>query len=169
MNPISDTGPPRYSTRAFPPYRYIPGKAPHPIRDPGGHSYGHPIEQPETFDAVGWRSCDQYLYGIDLFNHGFWWEAHEALEAVWVGAGRKTDTGLFVQGLIQIAVAHLKRFQGFDDVARRMAAEGLDKIKRMRGIHLGIDVAAFRTAVEASFSGALEIPVVIGLVFDGSD
>ena len=92
----------RYTNRAFPPYSFIPGKSPHPTRDPDGHSYKKMSERLLSFENKQWQSCDAYLYGIDLFNYGYWWEAHEALEVVWIAAGRKTETGLFIQGLIQI-------------------------------------------------------------------
>jgi len=155
--------PPRYTDRAFPPYRFIPGKSPHPTRDPEGHSYNQRPEPPAEFDAARWRNCREYLYGIDLFNHGYWWEAHEALESLWIAAGRETETGQFLQGLILIAVAHLKMFQGFADVARRMADDGLDKMKHIHDIYLGIDVAALRGAVTAYFSGHRQTAVTIDL------
>ena len=163
MLPPEKTTPPRYTDRAFPAYRFIPGKAPHPTRDPEGHSYNKQPEPIASFDIGLWQSCTEYLYGIDLFNHGYWWEAHEALEAVWVAAGRQTETGLFIQGLILIAVAHLKMYQGFHDVARRMAKDGLDKMKRMQGIYLGIDVSVLRSAVEAYCAGDNQSPVIIEL------
>ena len=139
--------PQRYSARPFPPYRYIPGKSPHPVRDAGGHSRDRAPETLDRFDAESWRECDLYLYGIDLFNHGFWWEAHEALETCWHAAGRNTPTGLFVQGLIQVAAACLKRHQGFHDAAGRLAREGLEKIPRDRTCCLGIHLEQFRRAV----------------------
>ena len=166
MNPPGKTTPSRYTDRTFPPYRFIPGKAPHPTRDPDGHSYNKPLEKLEPFEVDQWQSCDEYLYGIDLFNYGYWWEAHEALEAVWVAAGRKTETGLFIQGLIQIAVAHLKRFQGFNDVARRMATEGLDKMKYIEGVYLGVDVTAFRHEVKLYSANNDQLPVIIKLVMN---
>ena len=141
----------RYSSRPFPSYRFIPGLAPHPTRDLEGHSYNQESSPLKSFDPDNWHSCQEYLYGIDLFNHGYWWEAHEALEAVWVAAGRRTNTGLFVQGLIQVAVAHLKKFQGFHDVATRMAQSGLQKMMPFNQVYLGIEMARFRTAVTAYF------------------
>ena len=159
-----NTTPPRYTERAFPPYRFVPGKSPHPTRDPAGHSYHEHPEPLATFDTAQWQNCQEYLYGIDLFNQGYWWEAHEALEALWVAAGRETETGQFLQGLILIAVAHLKMFQGFDDVARRMAGEGLDMVKRVNGIYLGIDVAALHSAVTAYFAGTRQTAVTIDLI-----
>ena len=158
---------PRYTDRTFPPYRFIPKKTPHPTRDPEGHSYKKPLAKLTSFEKDQWQTCNAYLYGIDLFNHSYWWEAHEALEAVWIAAGRQTETGLFVQGLIQIAAAHLKKFQGFNDVAKRMATEGLDKMKRIDGVYLGVDVCKFRGAVESYFSGGNKMPVIIRLITNG--
>ena len=155
--------PPRYSNRPFPTYRFIPGKNPHPTRDRDGHSYNKEPEQVASFDAEDWNSCELYLYGIDLFNYGFWWEAHEALEVVWVAAGRRTEAGLFIQGIIQIAVAHLKEFQGFQATAKRMAWKGLDKLGHSKDRYLGIDVITFRSAVKARFSENEVTPVIIEL------
>ena len=166
MSTTVKTTPPRYTDRPFPSYRFVPGRSPHPVRDPEGHSYNKPPVQIKSFAAGQWQSCAEYLYGIDLFNHGYWWEAHEALEAVWVAAGRQTEAGLFIQGLILIAVAHLKMFQGFNGVARRMAEEGLDKMKRMQGIYLGIDVSVLRSAVEAYCAGDNQMPVIIDLIIN---
>ena len=82
---------PRYTQRPFPSYRYLPYQSgatlPHPHNDPAGHSYHAEEEYLPPFTPEDWRSCELYLYGIDLFNHGYWWEAHEALEDVWLAAG----------------------------------------------------------------------------------
>lgn len=163
VNSTAEKTRPRYTDRPFPPYRFVPGKAPHPTRDPDGHSYNKQPEQLVSFKPGDWQSCQEYLYAIDLFNHEYWWESHEALEAVWVAAGRRTMTGLFIQGLIQIAVAHLKWFQGFNDVANHMASKGLEKMKGIKDIYLGIDVEAFRSDVKAYFAGKGKTPVMICL------
>ncbi len=155
----------RYTDRPLPPYRFVPGQAPHPTRDPQGHSYNQRPERLVAFEDEDWCDCDEYLYGIDLFNHEYWWEAHEALEAVWVAAGRRTETGLFIQGLIQIAVAHLKWFQEFHDTCNRMALDGLGKIPCTNVIRLGIELATFRDDVEAYFAGKSATPVNICLCF----
>jgi len=164
VNPPAEIVPHRYTDRSFPSYRFVPGRAPHPIRDPDGHSYNKPPVQLAPFDPERWRACEEYLYGIDLFNYGYWWEAHEALEAVWTAAGRRTETGLFLKGLIQVAAAHLKWSQGSHEVALRKAEAGLEKMGRIDGIFLGINVAAFRYAVRSYFSGENKMPVIIELV-----
>jgi len=60
-----------------------------------------------TNDA-SYQSNTGWLYGIHLFNHGFYWEAHEVLEAVWNNAAPNSREKHLVQGVIQIANAQLK-------------------------------------------------------------
>ncbi|WP_292396668.1 DUF309 domain-containing protein, partial [Mesorhizobium sp.] len=42
---------------------------------------------------------------IDLFNHGYYWEAHEAWEPLWHTAKQSTQHRLFFKGLILLAAA----------------------------------------------------------------
>jgi predicted metal-dependent hydrolase len=63
-------------------------------------------------DPENWRDCEPYLYGIDLFNHGYYWEAHEAWEAVWHAAGRRGPTADFLKALIKLAAAAVKAREG---------------------------------------------------------
>ena len=44
VNPSAEITRPRYTNLPLPAYRFVPGKAPHPTRDPDGHSYN---KQPE--------------------------------------------------------------------------------------------------------------------------
>lgn len=94
--------------RPFPPYRHLPGDTPHPTRDPGGHSYANRPEVPEPPEPPHWRACGTYLYGIDLFNHGYYWEAHEAWEGLWHARARRGPTAIFLKALIALAAAGLK-------------------------------------------------------------
>jgi len=148
MEPIS-TKPalPRYTQRPFPPYRYLPFQRdtplPHPRTNPDGHSYNQDEDYLPSFEPDDWSSCEPYLFGIDLFNHGYWWEAHEALETVWLAAGQKsTLCGKFVQGLIQLAGAQLKRFTGETRGAQSLTKSGIEKLHLTEGIYLGIEVKA---------------------------
>jgi hypothetical protein len=77
------------------------------VRDPDGHSFGAAFEIPESPNPQEWRACRDYLYGIDLFNHGFYWEAHEAWEGLWVACGRSGATATYLQALITLAAAGL--------------------------------------------------------------
>lgn len=147
---FTDPDLPRYTNRPFPPYRYLPFRAgmPHPRRDPAGHSYGREEEYLPVFSAADWSDCQPYLFGIDLFNHGYWWEAHEALEAVWLAAGQDTPTGHFIQGLIQIAAAQLKRFMGEGRGAQLLTESGVANLTWVDGTFLGIEIALLCTEVE---------------------
>lgn len=150
---FSPTDLPRYTQRPLPPYRYLPHRSgettPHPRNDPDGHSYHQAEEYLPSFSPEDWSSCDLYLYGIDLFNYGYWWEAHEALETVWLAAGqRDTLCGRFVQGLIQLAGAQLKRFMAEMRGAKSLTAAGGEKLAQAQGIYLGIAIAPFLAEAE---------------------
>ncbi|MBK8909244.1 MAG: DUF309 domain-containing protein [Rhodospirillales bacterium] len=109
MAKTSKSRPPRLvPDRPFPPYAYIPGRTAHPTRDPDGHSYAATLEVPDPPGPAAWRDCRDYLYGIDLFNHGFFWEAHEAWEGLWVACGRHGPTATYLQALINLAAAGFK-------------------------------------------------------------
>jgi hypothetical protein len=96
----------------LPPYTYIPGRTAHPISDPAGHLFGTAPEVPPPIDPKHWQESRVYLRGIDLFNHGFYWEAHEMWEGLWHAAGREGTTADFLKGLIKLAAAGVKVRQG---------------------------------------------------------
>jgi len=93
-----------------------------------------------------------YLYAIDLFNHEFWWEAHEVLEGLWAGETPETPTKTFLQGLIQIAAALLKKSQSAHEGAVRLSAKGLPKLRSQSGVFLGLEIEPFTRQVEAFLS-----------------
>jgi hypothetical protein len=141
--------------RAFPPYRFVPGVNPHPTGDPLGHSYrgGAPEPAPPAPDPDRWRQCDEYLFGCDLYNFAFWWEAHEAWEGLWHRVDKSGTTGLFLQGLIQISASHLKRQMQEPTGCLKLAQLGIEKLRRVAasapgGSCMGIDLGEFIRAVE---------------------
>jgi hypothetical protein len=100
------------ANQPLPPYSYVPGKFPHPIRDPGGHSFGEEPVVVNDCDSRDWRDCIAYLRGVDLFNNGFYWESHESWEAVWNGFGRVGLEADFMKALIKLAAALVKAREG---------------------------------------------------------
>jgi hypothetical protein len=146
------TTPPRYSRCIFPAYAHVPGETPHPTRSPSGHSFNvKQSESPEALNPAAWQDCEAYLFGIDLFNFGFWWEAHEAWEEPWHAAGRRSSTGLFLQGLIQVSVARLKWAQDLWRPARRLATDGRAKLSLNKGTFAGLQVAPYCERVGVFF------------------
>jgi uncharacterized protein len=106
---------PRYlPEQPLPPYAYWPGRTPHPTRDPDGHSYRAAIALVRCPDQRNWRGCREYLYGIDLFNHGYYWEAHEAWESLWHACGRSGVAADFLRALIRLAACGFKAREGRD-------------------------------------------------------
>ena len=93
--------------RQLPPYSYVPGKFPHPLSDEAGHSHGLEHES-VTLGDDPWHDCEQLRWGIDLFNHGYYWEAHEAWEQVWLALGRKGPRADLLKALIKLAAAGVK-------------------------------------------------------------
>lgn len=94
--------------RELPSYSYVPGRFPHPISHPQGHSYGVEFDETVVPTKDSWHKCESYLWGVDLFNSGFYWEAHEAWEAAWIAAGRKGVVADFLKSLIKLAAAGVK-------------------------------------------------------------
>lgn len=112
-----------------PSYAYIPGQTPR-----------HPED---AFDAirdtaqagmtpVDLAACDAFQTGLSYIETGFYWEAHEVLEPVWMVLENPSDDRQFVQALIQIANASLKLEMGRPKAALRLVAisrgllDGLD-------------------------------------------
>jgi hypothetical protein len=114
--------------RSFPAYAYLPGRFPHPVRHPHGHSYK--IEQPEVPVEAGLTS-EAFLWGIDLFNHGYYWEAHEAWEALWQGAKADPQRRLLYKGLILLAASGVKIREGKQQAAKRHAAKAAATLRQI--------------------------------------
>lgn len=63
--------------------------------------------------------------GRAFFAEGYFWEAHEMWEAVWLAAPPNSAEKLLVQAFIQTANAGLKRKMGQQKAADRLAAQAL--------------------------------------------
>ena len=53
------------------------------------------MERPDPPDPEQWHLCRPYLYGIDLFNDGYYWEAHEVWEGLWHACGLRGQPRAF--------------------------------------------------------------------------
>jgi len=122
---------PRYTQLALPPYSYVPGHAPHPASDPAGHMFGVEHRAASQLDPNAWQQSQEYLYGIDLFNHGYYWEAHEAWESLWHAAGRQGQMADFLKGLIKLAAAGVKAREGNPRGVGRHAARSKELLSSL--------------------------------------
>jgi hypothetical protein len=107
---------------ALPAYAFVPGRFPHPFADPLGHRFGLDLPEAQVPDPKRWVDSLHYLLGVDLFNHGYYWEAHEAWESLWHVCGRYGAMATFFKALIQWAVVGVK--------AREQCPEGAFKHAR---------------------------------------
>lgn len=96
----------RYTSTPFPPYKFIPGHGKHPEKE-GGYLHGNKTKA-EKLTIENYQSNFTYLYAIDLFNKGHYWDAHVYWEILWNLAGRKGETADFLKSLIKIAAAGVK-------------------------------------------------------------
>jgi hypothetical protein len=146
---------PRYMPdRAFPPYQYVPGVNPHPVRDARGHSRGASPPTPAcgSFETAAWRELTDWPWGVDLFNAFFFWEAHEAWERLWVVQPRQSAPAFVLQGMIQLAAGLLKLRIRSVSAADRLATAGLQKLTRAAttvpssfGLNLDRTISDFRS------------------------
>jgi uncharacterized protein len=152
----ADKTPPRLvPERPLPPYTYVPGRSPHPLTDPEGHSYGARHAPAAPVEPGRWAESRDYLHGIDLFNHGYYWEAHEVWEGLWHAAGRAGVTGDFLKGLIQMTAAGVKVRQGVPRGVASLAAGAAELFRKVLAAlpprqtrYLGLDVAELLRFVE---------------------
>jgi predicted metal-dependent hydrolase len=105
------------------------------------------------FPAERWAEHEHYLWGADLYNAGFFWEAHEAWETAWRAAQHDATQHVFLQGLIQCAAACLKGVLADADAARRISDRALARLERVieharaeHGRYMGLELASFCAA-----------------------
>ncbi|MEZ6195041.1 MAG: DUF309 domain-containing protein [Planctomycetota bacterium] len=88
--------------------------------------HGASASPPPPLAEGDWRDHADYLQGVDLFNHGFFWEAHEAWEGVWHANARRGDEASLLAALIRLAALRLKirdeRPEGRASLARGVEA-----------------------------------------------
>lgn len=153
---MSAQAPSRYTAIALPSYRFVPGIQPHPTADARGHSYDRPQRFPAApVDGRRWRESPGYLYGCDLYNRGFWWEAHEAWETIWHLADHGGPERAVLQALIQLANCHLKLYMERVNAVMRLQRSAGAHFDRAVGLvappFLGLDPAGFRARAAAYF------------------
>jgi hypothetical protein len=108
---------------------------------------------PERYDAVVPANDPALREGLRLNDHGFHWEAHEILEAVWRRAPQGGLDRIALRAVIQVANANLKQAMARPRAAMRLRAEALAELAELqrRGV-----------AAPASFAGAVQVGVLRG-------
>lgn len=73
-------------------------------------------------DAMALASTRAWKTGLAYLDNGYFWEAHEVLEPVWLQAPPNSVERKFVQALIQLANANLKLSMGRPKATLRLCA-----------------------------------------------
>jgi predicted metal-dependent hydrolase len=91
----------------------------------------------------------QLQRGIDLFNAGYFWEAHEAWELAWIPDRHGPDRN-FYKGLIQIAAGYLHARRGNRRGALIKWRSGADFLREYGPEHRGVQLTGLIDAVDTS-------------------
>ncbi len=90
---------------ALPLHAYIPGET---DRHPDGAFDGIRASARPGMSAEDLATCAAFSTGVLYLEQGYFWEAHEVLEPVWMALPEASAERYAVQALIQIANARLK-------------------------------------------------------------
>ena len=105
-----------------------------------------------------------YREGIDLFNRGQFWHAHEAWEARWLSSSGQPRQ--FIQGLIQVAAALVHWQRGNQRGLRLNWQKAQVKFTAVPSIYAGLDLGALATWMDAMLAQAVTSPPTLMLAPD---
>lgn len=88
-----------------------------------------------------------FKHGLDLFNSGRYWDAHEAWEREWMPDRKGPDAG-FYKGLIQVAAGCLHYTRHNRRGAVNKWTSGAEYLRPYLPAHMGLALAPLVAAVE---------------------
>src|SRR5262249_3498702 len=95
----------------------------------------------------------EYLKGIDLFNAGDFYEAHEEWEDLWnITSGSER---LFYQGLIQAAAALIHHYRDNRRGAKICIVKSLEKLESLPLVFMSLDLEKFTAELREFFKYVL--------------
>ena len=107
--------------RDLPDHAYVPGQTPR-------HAEGRfaPIcaTARQHMSPAQLAQSEAFCTGLYYFRSGYFWEAHELFEPVWMALEEGSDDRRFLQALIQLANAQLKIKMQRPKAAKRLCNDG---------------------------------------------
>ena len=88
----------------------------------------------------------RFQQGVELFNAGEWYSAHDLFEELWHETADPERRSL--QGILQVAVAQLHLQRGNRRGATILFGEALGRLKRSGTPDLGLDLASLCRAAQ---------------------
>lgn len=114
------------------------------------------VEGDEREEYLGSLTPESLLQlGIDLYNAGHYWNAHEAWEEVWLESERGMRN--FYQGLIQVSAAFVHVTRNRYPGGVKLLAEGIAKLERYPGDFMGLDLASLVQGARTARERLLEL------------
>jgi hypothetical protein len=100
----------------------------------------------------------EYIAGIDLYNAGEFHASHDAWEERWMGEVGP-DEKLFLQAMIQSAVAFHHLQIGRPGAARRMYQMAKEKFARLgKDVFMSLDLIDYQAQLDTALSWLLTVP-----------
>lgn len=100
----------------------------------------------------------EYIAGIDLYNAGEFHAAHDVWEERWMGEVGP-DEKLFLQAMIQSAVAFHHLDIGRPGAARQMYLRAKEKFARLgHRVFMSLDLEEYQGQLDAALSWLLSVP-----------
>lgn len=119
-----------------------------PAKRPGRRRRADPIDR-----SASARSA------VELFNRGDYWEAHEALEAIWRSVADE-DEARVLQGLIQSAAALLHQQRGNQHGVSVVGEAALEKLQGQQHPAIEFDTEGLRRDLERALKRGGPAPVL---------
>lgn len=148
---------------ALPDHAYLPGI--NPRSEDVVLEQAKALAAPQT-RSQNWQENVAWLYGIRLIREGYYWEAHEVLETVWMNAAPNSREKALVQALIHGANARLKRKLGKSNAASRLVALSTEACERAYE-NGGGSVLGLSEETATTFCGQYDKEGGSGLILDG--
>lgn len=105
----------------------------------------------------GFHEC--LAEGVDRFNAGRWYEAHEVWEDAW--RWESGERRQLLQGLILVAAGRLKHRDGRAQGAWTLFTRALERLERLPAHHEGVNVGALVLQVRQWREGDTQAPLVV--------
>ncbi len=99
--------------------------------------------------ATELAACDAWTCGWAFLDAGFYWEAHEVWEAVWLALPPNSAERQFTQAVIQLANAFLKEKMDRPQAVRRLCDECRARLSGAPTMVMRIEVQSVQERLDA--------------------
>ena len=105
---------------ALPPHAYIPGQT----QRHHEAQFDDVISKiPDNVDFETLQTLPAFHTALNYMQHGFHWEAHEILEAIWMNTAQNSVERLFTQCVIHLANANLKHIMKRETATQKIMTQ----------------------------------------------